>query len=386
LSQAAAIAARLDELAAGLASLREAALGSPLQAGESATAQRCIVGARGIRSRAQSYGVDTRIKGHKIRRGGFASRAEAERWLWEVRSDPIALEAYLLGQYTSPTVERTIGEYMKDRGGDVRSADRHEQYKAHLLPELGPLEAAAVRQRDVDRYLALRLRDGAAPKTAHNELCFLRTALRYAWRNDRLAQQPRFVLRAPHCERSRIASAEELRRLLVAAGEDLRRLVAGAAILGMRRGEMIAARWEWCHDRVLTLPADVTKTGRGRSVRIPEGLWVLLQAEPRHPERLWPRLRHGPNGRGRLEAVPWYPTTLRRAWEAACAAAGCADLHLHDLRRTFASSAQQRGHSLAAVRGAGGWEAGGALERHYSHASPELVAAVGADLEMMVLG
>jgi len=180
----------------------------------------------------------------------------------------------------------------------------------------------------------------------------------------------------------RVANPEEVRCLLEVAGADLQRLILAAWCCGLRRGEMMTARWTDVNAVTggLILRGEETKTGASRPVALPAPLLELLRSEPRHPERVWCRVRRGPNGRGRQECVPWTKTTLRRAWEAACARAGLPDLWLHDLRRSMASLAQERGHALDAVRLAGGWEDPGVLQRHYSHASSAAVAAVGADM------
>ena len=272
--------------------------------------------------------------------------------------------------------------YDSGKGGRAASADRHRQYRAHLEPELGDLTGDAVRQRHADQYIEARVGTGASPKTAHNELAYLRTALRYGWQNDLLPQPPRFSLKMPHSERTRVAYPEEAGRLLAMADLPLRRVVAAAWTCGLRRGEILAARWEWTTtDRhELTLPARATKGRRERVVVFPEAVWEMLQAEPRHSEHVFCHWRQGRNGRGRLEVVPWTKRTLRTAFEELVERADSDGLWLHDLRRSMATVAQDRGHAPSTVQRVGGWEDPTVMARHYTHPSREAQERVVEDL------
>lgn len=137
------IAARLELLERALASLAPAALGSACKPAGLPTGGS-LLDAKGIRQRSKSYGVDTFVRGHRVTRGGFASRAAAERCLYELRADKTALEAFLVGRYAAPTVRAVIEAYMAGRGGTCKSADRHRQMQVHLLAELDDEAASKI--------------------------------------------------------------------------------------------------------------------------------------------------------------------------------------------------------------------------------------------------
>jgi integrase len=97
---------------------------------------------------------------------------------------------------------------------------------------------------------------------------------------------------------------------------------------GARCGEIAAARWEWIEGNVLRLPD--SKTG-ARTLFLPSQVMELLARLPRKCETIT----------GIKE-----PVTI---WKKVRAEAGCPDLRLHDLRRSFASAALSAGVSLSQI-------------------------------------
>ena len=258
---------------------------------------------RGIRKRRHSYGIDTRIQGHRVRLGGFKTAAAAAEQLYRLRSDPAVLEDYLMGRLSATkwTVKQAMDSYMDGRGSHVKTADRHRQLMAHLTPFLGAVEASTIRQKHVDSYARHRVAQGASPKTAYNEQCFLRTCLLWGWRNDEVRERPKFKLSNPGRPRARVARSDEVRRLYAMGDVPMRRVVLAAWTLGLRRSEMVAARWTWVNElaREMTIPGECAKNGKARTVQLQPGLWDLLHEEPRHPMVLFCRVRKGRNATGR---------------------------------------------------------------------------------------
>jgi integrase len=268
--------------------------------------------------------------------------------------------------------------YMQARGSGLKCAQRYKAHVGHLERHLGEVVAAKVRQDHVDQYSQARAGEGVEPKTTFNELSFLRTALRYAYRCDKLREAPRFVVSRPHCERDRVAWPEEAQALIQAADPCLRCVLLAAYTLGLRRGEIIGAQWEWVQGDTLSLPT--TKTGRPKTVVLPPHLLSLLREPPVHWQYVFARWsRDG-------EPTHWHVTTLQRAWTRLKRDVGVRDLTLHDLRRSMSSVAQSRGHAQAAVQNLGGWVEPSTMQRHYSHAHRDQVAAVSQDLEGLLVG
>jgi len=297
-----------------------------------------------------------------------------------------------VGAPTTPqdtlTAKQALAHYMDSHGKHTKSRRKHEGMERSLVRVLGNRPAAEVRQGDVDRYRRRRTGEGVTEKTACNELSMLRTALRYCWKDDLLSSPPRFSVPVPHCERTRVLWPEEARTLLAAAEFDLRRVLLAMFTMGLRRGEALAMTWEMVNHsaREAVIPAAITKTGRPKRVLFPPRLWDLIQQEPRHEVYVFARRRAGLNGKSpNVTVEPWTVAALQRAFKDLRTQVEAGDLTLHDLRRSMASVAQDRGHSMRAVQDVGGWLDTGTLQRHYAHASRAAQRAVSEDLEAVAL-
>jgi integrase len=140
------------------------------------------------------------------------------------------------------------------------------------------------------------------------------------------------VPRFPEKKRRRYMRADEaikIAELLEAAREENPASVAFLRLMiltGARPGEIASARWEWLDGAVLRHPD--AKTGE-RDIYLSPGALAVIETLPRtsgtltgikSPQKLWQRIRRD---------------------------AGCPDLRMHDLRRSFASVALSMGYSLA---------------------------------------
>jgi integrase len=374
----------LDELAAEIDRLRPRhSVTVPL------VSLPAVLGAKGIRKLKRTYRVDTSVQGHRVVQGGFKTSAKAEEWLYRIRTDQRFLEQFLKHRIApkTNTIMLVLDHYMKHRGEKVRSACKHRGYMARLVPMFGHRGADSIRQRDVDDYYELRQSEGVGKKTIYNELSFLRTALRYGWRNDKVNYLPKFVLSCPRCARTRVVREDEMQMLIAAADISMRRVLIAAWTMGLRRNEIVMARWDWCNakTREITIPSAVAKTEQERVAVFPPLLWAALQDPPRHDEAVFCRIRHGRNGQSQPDIAPWVYSMLGKKWAKLRASVGLEDVRLHDLRRSMATVAQERGHTQSAVQLVGGWEDPNVLQRHYSHAGRAAQQAVVEDLERLIL-
>jgi integrase/recombinase XerC len=103
-------------------------------------------------------------------------------------------------------------------------------------------------------------------------------------------------------------------------------------MLGLREGEVLAARWEYLSTAVYTVQGN-TKSKRNRAVPVPDEVRVaLLQmlAAKEHGPALWPRLGLiFPGTRGKAHQQGWLRQALRRG--------GVAGIGMHRLRASFAT-------------------------------------------------
>ncbi|SDJ47207.1 integrase [Aliiruegeria lutimaris] len=117
-------------------------------------------------------------------------------------------------------------------------------------------------------------------------------------------------------------------------------LIALALETGMRRGEMLSARWCDLNERLATLHLPRTKNGHARTVPLsPAALTVFEDVRGILTDR----------GEGAATVFPMKQNAVLLAWRQICTRAGIEDLHFHDLRHEAISSFFERGLSMPEV-------------------------------------
>ena len=116
---------------------------------------------------------------------------------------------------------------------------------ARLLPELGASRLSEIRRPDVQDLADRMLGEGFDPSTIRNTLMPLRAIFRRALVRGDVSVNPTtgFELAAVRGRRERIASPDEAGQLLAALPISDRALWATAMYGGLRRGELMALRW-----------------------------------------------------------------------------------------------------------------------------------------------
>jgi integrase len=115
-----------------------------------------------------------------------------------------------------------------------------------VLPDLGAARLSEIRRIDV-QDLADRLKaQGLDASTIRNAIAPLRAVYRRAFTRGQVAVNPTAGLELPAVrgKRDRIASPDEAAALLAAAPASDRALWATAMYAGLRRGELMALRWD----------------------------------------------------------------------------------------------------------------------------------------------
>ena len=139
---------------------------------------------------------------------------------------------------------------VRTRSGDLYKPSAIRGYERALRDRSFPRSARKrlgdVQRRDVQRLADELLGEGLDPSTVRNVLMPLRVIFRRAIEDGDVAVNPTGHLRLPAVRgrRERIASPEEAQQLVDALPERDRALWATALYAGLRRGELMALRWE----------------------------------------------------------------------------------------------------------------------------------------------
>lgn len=284
--------------------------------------------------------------GKRIRRT-FATRSAAKQW----RSDAqVVLRRGTLTAERGPSLAEAAELWLRDLGDGhlrTRSGDPYKpsavrgyehNLRTRVLPELGHLRFRELTRRDVQRLVDALQRAKVAPATIDSALTPLRVLYWHAITRGDIHVNPAQGIEKPAVRSKirRVASPLEAGALLAALYPGDRALWATAFYAGLRRGELVALRWEdvdlargviqvrrgW--DAIEGEIEPKTRRGR-RAVPIPA---VLRDYLDEHricvpADRVFVSDRHVRTGAERAGT----------AWRNA----GLSRLTLHDARHTYAS-------------------------------------------------
>lgn len=322
-----------------------------------------------LRKRGNKWQVQIRRRPHPALSRTFHLRSDALAW---ARQKELEADRYgLTTAYkalASMTVAAVITRYRNEVVPRKRGADRETiALNAFLRRKLSRVKLNHLTPGVVAAYLDERL-SCVKPASVNRELDMLRHAFEVARRDWKLpiTENPfAFVTRPKRCPgRTRRLQAGEWERLQQACAQCrnpfILTLVELALETGMRRGEMLQARWQDVSVQNRTLHIPVTKSGHARTIPLSSRAIAILAG-----------LRSQTEEDDRL--VPLTVDTLKMAWQRLTRRAGLKDLHFHDLRHEAVSRFFERGLSVPEVALISGHRDPRMLFR-YTHPSAETIA------------
>jgi len=272
----------------------------------------------------------------RVRRRGFPTvcktfntRADAEKWAGIVESEMTRRVFVDWREAEKTTLGEALERYLREIAPQKKGHQEAYVIKAWLRHPLALRPLTAVRPSDLAAYRNERLKE-VGPKTvihALNVISHLYYVAKTEWDMEGLVN-PVATIKKPKLPfgRRRRISASELKRLLQASAESdmkcLTAIIELALETAMRRGELVALRWEYVdlEKRVAHLP--MTKNGEPRDVPLSSRAAEILRDLPRSAD-------------GRV--FPVHPDTVTHAFQDACKKAGIKGLRFHDQRHEATS-------------------------------------------------
>lgn len=311
-------------------------------------------------------------------------------------AEAVALKEQLVG--AAPTVRPTrlrfaayVEQWLEVHGPSLAPSTqaRYTEALAHATVSLGQIYVDALSPSLVREWHRAQARRCAAT-TVNGWLRVLRRALDDAVADELAQTNPARAVKAlpegrTKGRRGASLSLEEFRKVIATAqgmagkeiAEDVVRLVLTAAWTGMRRGELLALRWQDYVDNELRVERSVwrnqekaTKTDDPRRITVVEPLAVVLAEQRRwllatqHPGLasglIFPASpRHAASGATRRGAaeVSWYrsPTIFAKSLEKIVRACGVTEISAHSLRRTWENLLRAAGVDQLVRRAIAGW-------------------------------
>ena len=321
------------------------------------------------------------------------------------------------------TVEQVMAQYVTERENVKRKALKATRtaINAHILPQLGAIQVAALTKRDVQQWFTSlattaprqrtgfvkikvmvehtvngvrvqRLRDRATDvplpqsyrehvtndadalrkrqATANRILTVLKAALNFAHDRELVTSKDAWVNVKPFRQvdqaKVRFMSSAEVSALLTASDDDFKVLVRAALLTGCRYGELAHLRVKHFDSKQEQVFIAESKNGESRHVELnKEGidLFQALAANRSAEDRMFLRS----NGSA------WKPSEQKRYIDRACKAAKVERVTFHILRHTYASHLVMAGVPLLTVAHQLGHKDTRITAKHYAHLSRQHV-------------
>jgi integrase len=316
---------------------------------------------------------DAKGRRRQQRRGGFASEREAQVALATI-SQQIASQRYV--DPSRLTVRDYLLEWLAGKG-NLRPSTRRgyrRNIEKHLLPRVGDLQLAALRGTHIERALReLRDERGIGVATTRRVFATLRVALNKAVRQGLIPTNPCATVEleseVEHRTAARVWTPAQVRQFLAHARDDrLYALYLLVITSGLRRGEVIALRWDdvdldaalmLVRRSVVQIGGDIvegapkTKHSK-RVVPLDDATTAALRAHRRRQAQ--ERLTAGEAWQDQVGRVftrgdgsGLVPEFVSRTFKTTAAAAGVPVIRFHDLRHTTATLALAGGVAMRVV-------------------------------------
>jgi integrase len=247
------------------------------------------------------------------------------------------------------TVTEAIEGYItaKEAVSSPSTIRGYRQMQKHHYDTIGTKKIRSLTSEDMQLFISELVNKELSPKSVRNIYALLTSSVALY---DDFAHF-RVTLPTRQKKRPESPSDDDVKAYLNAASPDMKKRIA-LAILGLRRGEICAARYEDIHDGVLHIHSDWVKDKNNK--------WVLKEI-PKTSESdryipLPPSLLQM-IGEGEGFIVKVKPDTVSRSFERLRDKVGIR-FRLHDMRHFFASTAVLLGIPDLYTADMGGWTRG----------------------------
>ena len=331
-----------------------------------------------------------------------------------------ALKASLQGpsepKQRKPNADMTFGAwldrwYQRECKPHIRpktQADYENRIYQHVIPELGAIPLAKLTAADLQQFYN-RLKEGGrllrveqyGPGLSDRMVksCHVtcRVALDQAVAQGLILKNPALSCKAPvtRPKEMQVLTGEEIQRLLIQAKEDgCFELLLLELTTGLRRGEILALRWDDLDFRTGTLRVErqvqriqgklavsQPKTRAScRSILLPAPVLEILAQYRQSVTSRWmfPSPRKGDSPRD--------PTAVRKKLSAVLKRAGCPAARFHDLRHTFATSALEHGMDVKTLSTVIGHVSSATTLNVYAHVTDEMRQKAADKIDRAITG
>lgn len=301
-----------------------------------------------IRSRgAYQFQAQVRRSGFPPQTKTFENRRDAEKWVRSIERE-MDMGAFIPRDEAARTTIKDLAKRYREELLPKQRGKRQEDSRLKVVEKkFGDYNLSAVNPAMVAKWRDELTSRDLAPQTVQHYLAVLNRLYKAASRDFGIPLplgNPVSNVRMPTISnaRERRMEGDEETRLMVeldaSRGKHLKSVVLLALETAMRRGELLALRWEHTDlkRRVLHLPE--TKNGTSRNVPLSTRAVAILEALPRNISGL---------------VFDTSETAITEGFQRAAKRAGIADFRFHDIRHEATSRLAEllQMHELGKVTG-----------------------------------
>lgn len=325
------------------------------------------------------FQCQVRRRGYPPSSRTFPTRAEAAAWGRAVEAEMDRGLFVDRSEADSTTVTDLLDRYMRDVSPAKRSHASDKGRARTLRGLVGPYKLTALTSPVLVAYRDKRLQS-ASPQTVVHELNLLNRVLTLATKEWGLvlpAGIPKVIKpRKPDARDRRVQPAEVQAIIDATESPLLRDLVQFAVATGMRRGEILALRWEHIDLARRTAYLPMTKTDTPRTVPLSTAALAVLQARKDAACAVPFGMTDSGASKGFCRAVrrarKVYESTCK-VWDRPIDPRWLVGIRLHDLRHEATSTFFERGLNVVEVASITGHKTLAMLKR-YTHLRAEDLA------------
>lgn len=318
-----------------------------------------------IRKRGNTWWIRYYRNGKREEESAHTDKWDTARDLLKVREGDIAKGANVSAKIGRLRFEDAAADLETDYTINKRSTlDHVKRHRERLAKSFGGRRMAEITGADVRRYIETRQKGGASNATINRELAALRRMFTIAVDGGKLLARPKIKMLDENNVRQGFFETDQFLAVLRYLPAPLQAIAILAYYSGWRSSEIIGkarkraeratlGEWrkqplEWSRvdrtARVIRLEVGTTKNKDGREFHYGELTDIVTMVEARWAARA-ALVKAG-------QIVPYVfhrkgkpIRSFRKAWMAACKAAGCPGRLVHDFRRTAVRNLERAGVS-----------------------------------------
>ena len=327
----------------------------------------------------QRYTVDGKLKQKAIAAYGEITFDQARKAGQRLRSeavlggDPSAKQAK---KKAIPLYSELAHQHLTHAASYQRSYDSTRRIiEGHVIPRFGKFRLDEIKQQDVTAWLAEKRQSGYAEASITKWRSVMSRSFELARQWGLFDGNPvKYVPRVKfNNARERYLTSDEANALRLAcecsSNPQLKHIVGLLLLTGARKSELLKAKWSDIDLEKRTWTLNMTKNGRGRHVPLSQAAMDIICQLPRYDGCPWLL----PN---KQTLLPF--TDFKRSFMQARKLAGLDDVHIHDLRHSYASFLVNAGVDLYQIGSLLGHRNVASTSRYAHVASSTLMVAAEA--------